>query len=75
MRECLQHYYRLRGLQNKSQVAQFQLNSQENSDRLFELKEELSNVIKHIHNFLESNNASHKTISMEAAMMAQTPVS
>ena len=73
MRQCLQHYYRLRGLHNKCQVAQFQLNSNENNDKLFELKQDLTNVITHMNNFLESNNAAHKTVSVQAANVAQRP--
>ena len=74
LRECLQHYYNLRGLQNKSQVAQFKVSSKQNNDKLLQLKQELSNVVTHINNFLQSTSDSHQTISLEAYKMQQTPV-
>ncbi|CAB3981261.1 Hypothetical predicted protein [Paramuricea clavata] len=65
LRECLQHYYKLRGLQNKSQVAQFKVNSKHNNDKLFQLKQELSDVVIHINDFLKNISESHQTISLK----------
>lgn len=76
LRECLQHYYKLRGLQNKSQVAQFKVNSKHNNDKLFQLKKELSDVVTHINNFLKNTSESHQTISLKdyKETPIQTPV-
>ena len=74
LRKCLQHYYTLRGLENKSQVAQFKVSSKQNNDKLLHLKLELTDVVTRINNFLQSTSDSHKTISLEAYKMQQTPV-
>ncbi|XP_028391567.1 coiled-coil domain-containing protein 178-like isoform X2 [Dendronephthya gigantea] len=64
LRTCLQHYYKLRGLNSKYQVAQFQLSSKKNNDKLFDLQQELTAVVKHINNFLESTSDGHKNTSL-----------
>ena len=65
LRSCLRHYYKLRGLHNKHQVAQFQLSSKQNNDKLFDLQQELTAVVNHINNFLESLSDGHKTMPLE----------
>ena len=74
MREALQYYYRLRGMKNRADLAQFELRTAANGDRLVTLQSEMMRVIEHISRFLEANNAAHSTISFEAAKVAQTPL-
>lgn len=73
MREALEYFYRLRGLQSKADIANFEMKCIENGDRLVTLQSEMMSVIEHINRFLEANNAAHDVISMEAAKIAQTP--
>lgn len=73
MHKALQYYYKLRGLQNKADVASFELRSSENGEKLVRLQSEMMKVINNINRFLEANNAAHDVISMEAAKIAQTP--
>ena len=73
MREALEYFYRLRGLQSKADIADFELRCIENGDKLVTLQSEMMRVIEHINRFLEANNAAHDVISMEAAKIAQTP--
>lgn len=75
MREALEYFYRLRGLQSKADIAEFELKCIENGDKLVTLQSEMMSVIEHINRFLEANNAAHDVISMEAAKIAQTPTS
>lgn len=75
MREALEYFYRLRGLQSKADIAEFELKCIENGDKLETLQSEMMSVIEHINRFLEANNAAHDVISMEAAKIAQTPTS
>ena len=64
--ECLQHYYSLRGLSHKYHVAQFKVNSKENSEKLYGLQQDLSDIVTHIDNFLRSTYDAHASISTEA---------
>jgi len=73
MHEALVYYYKLRGLQNKADVASFELKSAQNGDNLARLQSEMMKVIENISRFLEANNAAHDVISIEAAKIAQTP--
>lgn len=73
MREALEYFYRLRGLQSKADIANFELMCVKNGDKLGTLRSEMMRVIEHINRFLEANNAAHDVISMEAAKIAQTP--
>ena len=75
MREALEYFYRLRGLQSKADIAEFELKCIENGDKLVTLQSDMMRVIEHINRFLEANNAAHDVISMEAAKIAQTPTS
>lgn len=75
MRQALEYFYRLRGLQSKADIADFELRCIENGDKLTTLQSEMMRVIEHINRFLEANNAAHDVISMEAAKIAQTPTS
>lgn len=73
MREALEYFYRLRGLQSRADIADFELKCVTNGDKLVTLQSEMMRVIEHINRFLEANNAAHDIISMEAAKIAQTP--
>lgn len=73
MRQALEYFYRLRGLQSRADIADFELKCTENGDKLVTLQSEMMRVIEHINRFLEANNAAHDVISMEAAKIAQTP--
>lgn len=73
MREALEYFYRVRGLQSKADIADFELRCIENGDKLVTLQSEMMKVIENINRFLEANNAAHDDISMEAAKIAQTP--
>lgn len=75
MREALEYFYRLRGLQSKADIAEFELKCIENGGKLVTLQSDMMRVIEHINRFLEANNAAHDVISMEAAKIAQTPTS
>lgn len=75
MRQALEFFYRLRGLQSKADIADFELRCIKNGDKLTTLRSEMMRVIEHINRFLEANNAAHDVISMEAAKIAQTPTS
>lgn len=75
MRQALEFFYRLRGLQSKADIADFELRCIKNGDKLTTLQSEMMRVIEHINRFLEANNAAHDVISMEAAKIAQTPTS
>lgn len=75
MREALEYFYRLRGLQSKADIAEFELKCVENGGKLVTLQSDMMRVIEHINRFLEANNAAHDVISMEAAKIAQTPTS
>lgn len=75
MREALEYFYRLRGLQSKADIAEFELKCIDNGDKLVTLQSDMMTVIEHINRFLEANNAVHDVISMEAAKIAQTPTS
>ncbi|XP_020616099.1 coiled-coil domain-containing protein 178-like [Orbicella faveolata] len=75
MREALEYFYRLRGLQSKADIAEFELKCIDNGDKLVTLQSDMMRVIEHINRFLEANNAAHDVISMEAAKIAQTPTS
>ncbi|KAJ7387735.1 hypothetical protein OS493_001078 [Desmophyllum pertusum] len=75
MREALEYFYRLRGLQSKADIAEFELKCIKNGDKLVTLQSEMMRVTEHINRFLEANNAAHDVISMEAAKIAQTPTS
>ena len=75
MRAALEYFYRLRGLQSKADIAEFELKCIENGDKLVTLQSDMMRVIEHINRFLEANNAAHDVISMEAAKIAQTPTS
>ena len=75
MREALEYFYRLRRLQSKADIAEFELKCVENGDKLVTLQSEMMSVIEHINRFLEANNAAHDVISTEAAKIAQTPTS
>lgn len=75
MREALEYFYRLRGLQSKADIAEFELKCIKNGDKLVTLQSDMMRVIEHINRFLEANNAAHDVISMEAAKIAQTPTS
>ena len=73
MREALEYFYRLRGLQSKADIAEFELKCIKNGDKLVTLQSEMMRLIEHINRFLEANNAAHDVISMEAAKIAKTP--
>ena len=73
MREALEYFYRLRGLQSRADIADFELKCVTNGDKLVTLQSEMMRVIEHINRFLEANNDAHDIISMEAAKIAQTP--
>ena len=73
MRQALEYYYKLRGLQSKAELAGFEVKCAQNGDKLVRLQAEMMQVIEHINRFLEANNAAHQVISMEAAQVAQTP--
>lgn len=73
MREALEYYYKLRGLQSRAELAHFELKCAKNGDKLVLLQAEMMRVIEHINRFLEANNAAHQVISMEAAQIAKTP--
>lgn len=73
MHQALEYFYRLRGLQSRADIADFELKCTENGDKLVTLQSEMMRVIEHINRFLEANNAAHDVISMEAAKIAQTP--
>lgn len=75
MREALEYFYRLRGLQSKADIAEFELKCIENGGKLVTLQSDMMRVIEHINRFLEANNAAHDVISMEAAKIAQAPTS
>jgi len=75
MREALEYFYRLRGLQSKADIAEFELKCIDNGDKLVTLQSDMMRVIEHINRFLEANNTAHDVISMEAAKIAQTPTS
>lgn len=74
MREVLQQYYKLRNLQNKAELAEFELRTVANGEKLTVLQREMMRVIEHINRFLQANNAAHGTISAEAAKIAQSPL-
>ena len=71
MREALEYFYRLRGLQSKADIAEFELKCIENGGKLVTLQSDMMRVIEHINRFLEANNAAHDVISMEAAKIVQ----
>ena len=71
MREALEYFYRLRGLQSKADIAEFELKCVENGGKLVTLQSDMMRVIEHINRFLEANNAAHDVISMEAAKIVQ----
>ncbi|KAL9979922.1 hypothetical protein ACROYT_G008441 [Oculina patagonica] len=73
MRQALEYFYRLRGLQSKADIAEFELKCIDNGDKLVTLQSEMMRIIEHINRFLEANNAAHDVISLEAAKIAQTP--
>ena len=75
MREALEYFYRLRGLQSKADIAEFELKCIKNGDKLVTLQSEMMRVFEHTNRFLEANNAAHEVISMEAAKIARTPTS
>ena len=75
MREALEYFYRLRGLQCKADIAEFELKCVANGEKLVALRSEMMRVVEHINRFLEANNASHDVISVEAAKIAQAPPS
>lgn len=75
MRQALEYFYRLRGLQSKADIADFELKCIANGDKLVTLQSEMMKVIEHINRFLEANNASHDVISLQAAETARTPLS
>ena len=73
MRDALQYFYRLRGLQSKADIADFELKCIANGDKLVMLQSEMMKVIESINRFLEANNAAHDVISVQAAKFARTP--
>ena len=75
MREALEYFYRLRGLQSKADMAEFELKCSKNGDKLITLQSDMMRVIENINRFLEANNAAHDVISVEAAKIAKTPTS
>lgn len=75
MRQALEYFYRLRGLQSKADIADFELKCIANGEKLVTLQSEMMKVIEHINRFLEANNASHNVISLQAAESARTPAS
>lgn len=75
MRQALEYFYRLRGLQSKADIADFELKCIANGEKLVTLQSEMMKVIEHINRFLEANNASHNVISLKAAESARTPAS
>ena len=75
MRQALEYLYRLRGLQSKADIADFELKCIANGEKLVTLQSEMMKVIEHINRFLEANNASHNVISLQAAESARTPAS
>lgn len=75
MRQALEYFYRLRGLQSKADIADFELKCIANGEKLVTLQSEMMKVTEHINRFLEANNASHNVISLKAAESARTPAS